>query len=207
MTVLVWTSAALLAFLLGAVPWAYLVAVLTAGVDIRRHGSGNVGTANVVRVVGWPAGLLVLILDVLKGVVAVGMARVLDLGPGGEALCGLLAAVGHSWTPFLGFKGGKAVATSLGAFLAMDASGALVALGVAGAVLAVSRYFSAASLSGTLVGLAWMLIGTVLGRVPLAYAGFAIAVCGLIFLRHIPNLRRIAAGTEPKVRWPGHQSS
>ncbi len=202
-----WAVGALGAYLLGSIPWAYIVTRLARGVDIRQVGSGNVGTANVVRVVGWPAGLLVLVLDVLKGTGAVVLARVLGLGPEAQALFGFLAAVGHSWPTLLRFRGGKAVAVSLGAFFAMDPSGAFAALAVAGAVLVVTRYFSAASLAGTGAGLGWMLVNAALGKVPAAYAGFAVAVAVLIFYRHIPNLRRLRDGTERRVRWPGAQSS
>jgi glycerol-3-phosphate acyltransferase PlsY len=131
----------------------------------------------------------------------------LGLGPDGQAACGFLAAVGHSWTPFLRFQGGKAVATSLGAFLAMEPTGALFAVAVATAVFLATGYFSAASLSGTLVGMAWMVVAAVLGRVPVVYAAFGLALAGLIFFRHISNLRRILAGTERRVRWPWSQSA
>lgn len=194
-----WIAPVIGAYLLGAIPWAYLVAKVVAGIDIRRHGSGNVGTANVVREVGWFPGLVVLVLDASKGAVAVLIARASGLGAEGEALCGAVAAIGHSYPVFLRFRGGKAVATSLGAFLLLQPLGALTALVSAGVALVITRYFSAASLCGTTVALMWTVAQFAGGSAPWAHVAFGLGVGTVIFLRHIPNIQRLLTGTERKI--------
>ena len=196
------------AFLLGALPFGLWVGQRARGIDVRRHGSGNLGATNVYRTLGARLGLLVFALDVGKGACAVLAARALagPAFPGGTnaaGLCGAIAAVlGHSFTPFAGFRGGKGAATAAGARLAATPGASTVAL--AGFVLAVllTRRISVGSLAAAL------LLPLALWLLPFAWQGsFAAwtgtAVGSLIVLRHLPNLRRLVRGEEPAFDFRG----
>jgi glycerol-3-phosphate acyltransferase PlsY len=196
----------LVAFALGSLPFGLWVGRLFAGVDVRGHGSGNLGATNVYRTLGARLGLLVLALDAGKGVAAVFLARALG-GPGfpggaGDAgLIGAVAAVlGHSFTPFARFKGGKGAATAAGAMLAATPAASTIALLGFTAAVIVTRRISAGSL------LAALLLPLSLWLVPFAGQGTAAAWTGtavgvLIVLRHLPNVRRLARGEEPAFRF------
>ena len=107
-------------YLLGSLPFGLLVARLVRGIDVRRYGSGNTGMTNVLRTLGiWPA-LLVLALDAGKGILAVALAKAIDPTPSLEVAAALSALMGHIWSPFLGFRGGKGVATGIGALCALS---------------------------------------------------------------------------------------
>src|SRR4030042_5298083 len=105
-------------YLIGSIPWGLVVGRLK-GIDIREYGSGNIGSTNILRTLGTKFGAIVLIADVLKGVVAVLLARYIIETPTGEMAAGFAAIAGHDWSLFLKFKGGRGVATSLGALLPM----------------------------------------------------------------------------------------
>jgi glycerol-3-phosphate acyltransferase PlsY len=183
------------AYLLGAIPFGLLIARGRAGVDLRQVGSGNIGATNVLRAVGKGAAALTLLLDMAKGVLAVGIARALGASPLGVALAAVAAVLGHVFPVFLRFRGGKGVATTLGVVLgAMPAVGLLL-LGIWLGVAAVARYSSLASLTAmaALPGLAWLLDG----RVPLVTASGALAV--LVIARHHENISRLWRGTEGKI--------
>lgn len=186
---------AVVAYLLGGIPFGILVARLQGGVDLRRVGSGNIGATNVLRAVGKGAAALTLLGDIGKGALAVGLGRWAD--GSAELLAGLaLAAVlGHVFPVFAGFRGGKGVATMLGVVLAaMPAVGGLLLL-LWLAAAALWQYSSLAALiaAAALPPLAWWLDG----RPPL------VAVGGLLFAllvwRHQDNIRRLWQGTEGKI--------
>ncbi|MBC7105620.1 MAG: glycerol-3-phosphate acyltransferase, partial [Firmicutes bacterium] len=122
-------TACLLAYLIGAVPFGYLVARYVHGIDIRGHGSGNIGATNVWRVLGPVSGAAVLVADVGKGVLAVYLARLLG-GTATVLAAGIAVLVGHSWSVFLGWRGGKIIATSLGVLLSVAPGVALAGLAV-----------------------------------------------------------------------------
>jgi glycerol-3-phosphate acyltransferase PlsY len=184
------------AYLIGAIPVGYLVSLAFGGVDIRRHGSGNIGTTNVLRTLGrLPAGLT-LVGDAAKGYAAVALGQALGGGePVSAAACGVLAVVGNCWPVYLRFRGGKGVATALGAFLRlmplMTVPVALVWLAVVGA----SRYVSLASL----VAAATLPIGALVWRYPGASVGAAAVVAAIIVARHRGNIARLLAGTERRL--------
>jgi glycerol-3-phosphate acyltransferase PlsY len=137
----------LLAYLFGSIPAGVLVA-RTYGVDIRKVGSGNIGATNVLRALGWGPALVVAFFDVFKGGIAVLIARALGLADwllGGVAL---MAVLGHTYSVFLGFKGGKGVATSFGTLLFLDPVLALWTFPIGVSVMLISRYVSAGSLAG-----------------------------------------------------------
>ena len=178
--------------------WGVIVARLTGGPDPRTIGSGRTGGANVMRALGPRLALLSGILDMLKGTVAVLLARALGAGVEVEVLAGLAAIVGHSRSPFLGLSGGRGVSAAFGAALVLAPIPALVILGVFIAALALTRYSSVASLTGAAVG---GLVFTVqILVVPLDYAllGFSIGAPVLIWLFHLDNIGRLMRGEERK---------
>jgi len=186
------------AYLIGGIPWGVIVARLTGGPDPRTIGSGRTGGANVMRAIGPRLALLSGILDMLKGTVAVLLARALGAGVEVEVLAGLASIVGHSRSPFLGLSGGRGVSAAFGAALVLAPVPALVILAVFVATLALTRYSSVASLTGAAVG---GLVFTVqILVVPLDYAllGFSIGAPVLIWLFHLDNIGRLMRGEERK---------
>jgi len=183
------------AYLLGSVPFGLLIARLRGGVDLRRVGSGNIGATNVLRVVGKGAAALTLVGDIGKGALAVAIGRTLGVSPFILAMTALAAVVGHLLPVFLGFRGGKGVATTLGAVLAaMPAVGVLLLL-IWIAVAAIWRYSSLAALvaAACLPVLAWLLDG----RPVMVILGGTLFF--LVLLRHRDNISRLWRGTEGKI--------
>lgn len=184
----------LLSYLAGGIPSGYLIARRLRGIDIREHGSGNPGAANVYRIVGPAAGWSTMAFDALKGWLPVVLAaRAFPESLEGRMLCGALAIVGHVWTPFLGLRGGKGVATSAGVFFALMPVPALCAF--AGFVLAtaLSGHISV----GSMTAAALMPAGAVLFREPGPLTAMAALAAALVLVRHIPNLRRLLGRQEP----------
>ncbi len=188
----------LAAYLVGSVPFAYLAARVIKGIDIRTVGSGNVGASNVFRAVGRGVGLTVLSLDILKGVAAVLIARALDAGDWLTVLAGFAAVIGHSWTIFLGFKGGKGVATATGMLITLLPFETMAALILFCIVVAAGRMISLGSIAAAtalpVVHLAWGEIRELGVRLPTLV--LTIAVAALVIWRHRANIARIASGTE-----------
>lgn len=190
------------AYFLGSFPTSFLVAKALKGVDIRRHGSGNAGATNTARVVGkWP-GLFVLLVDMAKGWVAAaplaGWAQVAGLQTDPDtarALFGLCAVCGHIWSPFLGFQGGKGVATALGMLIGLSPVMAGVAGGVWLAVALATRYVSAASIAAVT---AVPLVMAVTGR-PFSWVGVSAALCVIIVAKHRGNIVRLLRGEERRI--------
>jgi glycerol-3-phosphate acyltransferase PlsY len=181
------------AYLLGSLPFSFLVARAFGVRDVRRVGSGNVGATNVLRNAGKTAGTLAFLLDASKGAAAAVLAaRVFPADPTLAALAAVAAVVGHMYPVWLRFEGGKGVATGLGAFVPLAPWAALAAVVVFAGVAAATRYVSLGSVAGalTLAGVAWALDGP--GPVALA----ATSTGALVLLRHRSNLRRILGGTE-----------
>lgn len=185
----------LAAYLLGSVPVGVLVSRRLGGVDIRSQGSGNIGTANVMRVSGWRAGVIVMILDILKGVLPVAAAGRLGLPGAAAAAAGLAAVAGHNWSPFLGFRGGKGVATSLGVVIAFSPVAALVLFVIWVAIVAATRYSSLGSITALLLCapvMSWA------GGPPEGVA-FALAATLIGLWRHRQNVVRLLQGREHKI--------
>ncbi len=188
----------LLGYFLGAIPFGVLVGK-ARGVDVRAVGSGNSGATNVWRTLGPAAGITVFALDVLKGLAAPFIARLL-VGPTDHwaiALCAALAIVGHTFSVFLKFRGGKGIATGLGAALGLMPVPALIAFAVWGLVLLASRMISVASVVAciALPLLAWQF------HVPQPYIIVITVIAIIAIVKHIPNMQRVVAGTEPKVQF------
>ena len=168
------------AYLVGAIPVGLVVARLSSGIDIRRRGSGNIGATNVLRTLGPRAAALTLAGDVAKGYAAVAVARALDGASPVAALAAVLAVVGNCWPVYLGFRGGKGVATGLGAFLALIPWAVLAAAVVWGATTGASRYVSLGSVAACI---ALPVAAALLGYAPPAMAA-AGAAAAIIVWRH-----------------------
>lgn len=203
-----------IAYLLGSMPTGYLAGKLLKGIDIRQHGSKSTGATNVLRTLGkWPA-VIVLLVDVLKGVAAIAFARwfyrwlyaspsvtpptALDVQTWVDwavCLAGLAVLLGHSRSIWLNFTGGKSAATGLGLLLALSWPVGLGAAGAFGVVLAISRRVSLGSIVAALTAIA-LVCGL---EQPLPYRLLVIAGGLYVIVRHRTNIRRLLAGTEPRM--------
>jgi len=191
--------AIVIAYLLGAIPFGYLVTRFTTGKDVRSEGSGNIGATNVLRAAGRGAAVLTLVLDMAKGFGAVWIAGWLTDGSSGWMADAALAVMaGHAFPIFLGFKGGKAVATFFGAFLYLTPIPALAALIVFVIVVVVTRYISAGSV---LASAAFPLGVWLIQHATLNEVLAAVIAAVIVVYRHKENMRRIRAGKEPQFRW------
>ena len=195
MTPLGWGALLAASYLLGSIPFGLLVARLAAGVDVRQLGSGNIGANNVRRTAGSAAGALVLLLDAGKAAAPVLVARSLD--PANTWLApaaGLIAFLGHCFPIYLHGRGGKGVASALGALLVLAPNAVGAAVVAFAVVVIVTRIVSAGSLAGSVVAAAaaW------LGGSPRPIASAATVMALIIVARHRSNISRILAGTEPK---------
>lgn len=184
----------LLAYLIGGLPFGYWLVQLKAGQDIRTMGSGNIGATNVHRIFGQKAGLIVLGLDILKGFLAVLLAALLTHGdPGAMAVAALFVMVGHCYPVFLRFKGGKAVACYIGAFLYLAPWALLVLLVLFVAIVALWRYIS----MGSMVCAALFPIFYWIMYEPEPVLLTASIFCGLLIIyRHKGNIERLMNGKE-----------
>ena len=184
------------AYLIGAVPIGWLVSRAFGVSDIRRHGSGTIGATNVLRTLGRLPAIVTLLGDVLKGYVAVALAARFTQGdPVAVALATVAAVVGNCWSVFLGFRGGKGVATGLGALLLLVPWATLAALPVFVAVVATFRFVSLGSLLAALC----VPLGAVLLGYPRASVLAALAVALIVVGRHHANIARLRAGTESRL--------
>lgn len=183
------------AYLLGSVPTGLLLAK-ALGVNIRESGSGNIGATNVYRTVGRKLGIITLIGDCLKGLIPVLLAKSLGLPDVWVAAIGLAALLGHVFTIFLGFKGGKGVATALGVFLGTSPLSVLAALVVFAAVLYTWRYVSLASIVAA--ALIPVMVWVIDGKQELVV--MALSIAAVVIFRHKENIARLRAGTESKFK-------
>ena len=202
--VIIFLGVLLVAYGLGSFPTGYLIGIWLKGIDIRLVGSGSTGATNVLRTLGRGPGLLVFIIDLGKGIAAIALARSVDHLPFTPpsvdipsliAISGLLALVGHSKSVWLGFTGGKSVATSLGILLAMNWVVALAAVAVFTGVVGVTRIVSISSISGAIA----VVIAMVVLNEPIPYQLFAVIGGTYVIWRHRSNLNRLLKGTEPKL--------
>ncbi len=190
---MVFFLAVMAGYLIGSLPVGYVIAK-AKGFDIREHGSGNIGTTNVWRNLGPVPGIITLIGDILKGV----LALLLGTYVGGQNLglvCGLAAIAGHSWPLFLRFKGGKIIATSLGVLIGFSYETALLAAAVWLITVAISKYVSLGSIIAAISVPIWMLVL----KLDLPYLIFGTSVAVFAIFKHRSNIKRILAGTEFKV--------
>ena len=205
--------AAILGYLLGSIPFGYLLVRFFRKSDIRNSGSGNIGATNVIRSGAKWLGIATLILDAAKGYVAVLIGTALARHALGSpyvvvsaaAIAGLAAIIGHMFTLWLGFKGGKGVATSLGVFLALSPLATFVSIVIFFIVFLSMRYVSLASI----LGAAAFPLATALLRTSLWTPAFAAAVTlgpALVIIKHYENIRRLLSGTEHRWGKNGEQT-
>ena len=193
----------LLGYLLGSIPSGYLAGRWLKGIDLRTIGSGSTGATNVLRTVGKGPALAVFLVDVGKGAAAVLLARALSEGLVGmelmrnwlEVLAGLAALAGHIWPVWLGFKGGKAVATGFGMFLGLAWPVGLACFGLFKAVISIFRIVSLSSVVAA-IGLPVLLV---VSGGSTAYISVLLVASLMVLWRHRSNIERLIAGTEPKI--------
>jgi acyl phosphate:glycerol-3-phosphate acyltransferase len=206
----------ILSYLIGSIPTSIIISKAVKGIDIREHGSGNAGGTNVMRVLGWKHGLLVILLDALKGILAVVIVARLHYGaiPFENAtpfddftlvqiIAGLSAVIGHIWTIFAGFKGGKGIATALGMLLMIVTIEMLIAIGIFILVVSISKYISLGSILGAITVPLALFVRENFFNVHVAgyqtLLPFLIVVSLLVIYTHRKNVARLLNGSESKI--------
>ena len=210
------TTIIILSYLIGSIPTSIIISKAAKGIDIREHGSGNAGGTNVMRVLGWKHGVLVILLDALKGVLAVVVVARLHYGsmPFENAtpfddftlvqiIAGISAVIGHIWTVFAGFKGGKGIATALGMLLMIVTVDMLIAIGVFILVVTFSRYVSLGSLAAAVAVPLTLIVRENIFHVDIpnynTLLPFLILVSLLVIFTHRKNVIRLLNGSESKI--------
>jgi glycerol-3-phosphate acyltransferase PlsY len=199
----------LAAYLIGSLPTSFIMGKVTRGLDIRQHGSGNVGATNALRVLGTKVGLFTLLVDIGKGFLTIFLAR--KFLPDSSNLffigIGLATILGHIFTIFLKFKGGKGVATSAGVFLALTPLAVAIALAVFVIVVAVTRYVSLGSiLAASVLFLTELIINFTNSFSQLEFLIFVFIVALFIIIKHRSNIARLLAGNENKLSFKKNRS-
>lgn len=214
----------ILSYLIGSIPTSIIVSKAVKGIDIREHGSGNAGGTNVMRVLGWKHGLFVILLDAFKGVLAVVIVARLHYGNMPfqnitpfddftlvQIIAGISAVIGHVWTIFAGFKGGKGIATALGMLLMIITIDMLIAVGVFIIVVTISRYVSLGSLLGAISVPLSLIVRENIFHVDIpgyhTILPFIIAVSLLVIYTHRKNVVRILNGSESKLSFKRNKTS
>jgi glycerol-3-phosphate acyltransferase PlsY len=192
---LVAAAAIVIGYLLGSISFSYLFGRWLKGIDIRKHGSGNAGATNTLRVLGKGPAILVLVLDALKGVLAVWIGHLASTNEWIPVLCGLGAILGHNWPVYFGFKGGKGIATTIGVMATLAFLPTLFAGLLAILIIALTRYVSLGSL--LLTALLPFLIWGMSRPVEIIWA--SVVVCVLAFIRHRTNITKLLQGKENKL--------
>lgn len=190
----------LVSYLIGAVPTAYILGKLLKGIDLRRYGSGNVGATNAWRILGKRIGTATLMIDILKGVIAVTLiarffpGRIIEDVFIRKFLCGIAAIIGHNFPVYLRFRGGKGVATSAGVFLGLAPKLLGIAALLWSGILIVTGYISLASMIAALS----LPVLSILFNYPTAMHWFSMALGILILIQHRSNIRRLFKGEEKR---------
>jgi glycerol-3-phosphate acyltransferase PlsY len=193
----------IISYFIGSIPFGFLITKIVRGVDIRQVGSGNPGATNVSRVLGKPYGILVFVLDMLKGFFPVFIFDQMFAGHGhtlSTIFCGVGVICGHTFPVFLGFKGGKAAATGCGVFLWLAPLPLLISVAIWLLTVSVSRYISLGSMLGSIALITCLIL---LGKDPfgqgLPLTLFSIFISTLLIIRHKSNIKRLLNGTESKI--------
>jgi glycerol-3-phosphate acyltransferase PlsY len=195
--------AAVLGYLLGAIPFGLIIGRLTKGIDLREYGSHRTGATNALRTLGTPAAAAVFVLDVAKGVAAVLLARTLFGGDPmvewAAAAAGVAAIVGHNWSVFIGFTGGRGVATSAGALGAMSPWAIVIVAPIVLLTIWRSRYVSLGSVTGALGAPIITAALATIGAASVPAIAYTLASGLLVTMAHADNIGRLRAGTERKI--------
>jgi glycerol-3-phosphate acyltransferase PlsY len=206
----------ILSYLIGSIPTSIIVSKLVKGIDIRKYGSGNAGGSNVMRVLGWKYGVMVILFDAIKGAIAVILIARLHFGvlpfenvsPFDDftlvqIIAGISAVIGHIWTIFAGFRGGKGIATALGMLIMIVTVDMLIALAVFTLTVSISKYISLGSIIGALTVPTTLIIRENVFNSHIegynTLLPFLIFISLLIIFTHRENLIRIFNGTENKI--------
>jgi len=204
-------SIAVVAYLLGAIPFGLIISRRMANVDIRQHGSGNIGATNVFRTLGTRLGLITAMLDLGKAALAVWLGMLIIGNDAfmvagydihmqfAQCLAAIMVMVGHNWSAYIGFKGGKGVACFLGGLLVINWMVALVGLAAGIIVVLATRYVSLGSMLASLCVLLAMVVLAMLAMVVPLYALYGLVAAALIIYQHRANITRLQAGTELKL--------
>lgn len=188
-------------YIMGAIPFGVIIGRLTRGIDIRDFGSGNIGASNVLRTLGTGPALMVFFFDTVKGLAAVLLCRRIfgDAGAGAYLVLGgaLASVLGHNFSVFLRFQGGKGVATSLGIIIGLNWIIGVLALGIWVLLVAVMRYISIASIIAALSVPLQMVFWKSM-QVPVPYQVLAGIAAAFIVVKHRSNIKRLMNGTEPR---------
>ena len=189
-------------FILGSIPFGFIMVKVLRGTDIREHGSGNIGATNVIRLVGRVPGICVFLLDVLKGLLPALIFKLMFNSNAGIS-AGVGAIAGHMFTPFLKFRGGKGVATSLGVFIGLAPIASAVAFGVWLILFLSLRWVSLASVSAaiSLPVFLYLSRSIAFSEFSLGLLIFALAATLVVISRHSANIKRLCRGKEPKFCW------
>jgi glycerol-3-phosphate acyltransferase PlsY len=185
----------LAAYLIGSLSFGYMAGKLLRGIDIRSYGSGNTGTTNIQRTLGTGPAIIVLLLDVGKGLAAVLLAQRLVGTPTVEILAGVMAVAGHNWPVFYRFRGGRGIATSIGVLLGLSTTVILIATAIGVILIALTRYVSLGSVVGSILIPVLMIIFDM----PTSYILFGIVLATFAVWRHRQNISRLLTGTENKL--------
>ncbi len=208
---------ALLSYLVGSIPTSIIMSKIVKGIDIRQHGSGNAGGSNVFRVLGWKYGISVILLDALKGAIAVLLVARLYYGnfpfPNAtpfddftlvQIIAGVFAVLGHIWTIFAGFKGGKGIATGLGILVSIVTVDMLLGLVVFAIVVAISKYISLGSLAAAFSVPIIMIVRENVFDVDISgyhtILPLTIFLALLVMFTHKSNIKRLLQGNENKIK-------
>jgi len=198
-----WALILAIAYLLGAIPFGFLLVKWKTGADVRAAGSGNIGATNVLRTTGRAAGIATLLLDILKGYLAVWIAgRLTHSDPLWMSVAALAVMAGHAYPVFLKFKGGKAVASFVGAFLCLTPVALLASLGVFVGVVAWTRYISLGSI---IAAACFPLAVWIIGQPAWQMEAAAIIAGASIVYKHSSNIERLRAGTEHVFTFGAHK--
>ena len=183
-----------IAYLLGNFSTSYLISRAAGKIDIRKYGSGNAGSTNVLRVLGVKAAAVAFLGDLLKGTAAVLIGKQLG-GSYGEIVAGIFVVLGHNWPVFLKFKGGKGIATTIGLMIPIDPIMVLLIVAAGVTLIVITRYVSLGSVMGVLI----YPIAMIATRKPLEYIIFSIILSAMAVFKHRSNLERLLKGTESKL--------
>jgi glycerol-3-phosphate acyltransferase PlsY len=192
-------------YLFGGIPFGLIVGRLAGVGDVRQRGSGKIGFTNSLRTMGWKWAMIVVVGDITKGAAAVLIGRMVLEDPWAAALAGVAAVLGHIFPVYAGFRGGRGVATAFGAFLAVSPPAALVVVAFSIAILAIFRYASLMSVVGVFVGFLAVVSLVYLGQLAAPYLWFGLFTMLAVEISHVGNIRRLLAGTEPKLGQGGGQ--
>jgi glycerol-3-phosphate acyltransferase PlsY len=193
-----YAAAAIVAYLLGAIPFGY-IAGRVRGIDVRQHGSGRTGGTNVLRTAGQWAALFTVIGDIVKGATAVLFAKWLIGSPAAEMIAAVLVIIGHNYSLFLGWRGGAGVGPATGTLLVIAPWVVASCVMVFVIVVVVSRYVSLGSIMVALLAAILLLAQVAIQRGPVEFIAYALLGAGIIIYAHRPNIQRLLAGTERKL--------